>query len=444
MADGSQARPGYRLKRLEMLNWGTFSGKVAMLEPELGWTLLVGQNGSGKSTAVDALRTLLVPPQLLKYNDASGEQRRRDRTRRSYVRGTYATVTQEDSGLPMAQNIRTPGELSVLLGVFVNEVYGRTVTLVQVLWEANEEIRQVYAVARSEKSIAANLADLGQSRDLRKTLTRRGFDHVSDSFSAYAEYFRSQLAIPNQAALEVFNQAIGLKDIPDINRFIRDHMLEGSDVLEFLRDEVQPHFRELDECWAIIQRAEKQLHALEPIVRGWGRMSEALTRKAELERMTDAAPFYYAGRHLDLRHHEAQDLAQEIAEAGQRKLELDAVRARDEQERDAKQRELGANSTQQSIHRIVSQLQSTGERLDGRKRRRGEMERSLQAFGRRTIPESEQEFAVLRTEVLGEQEELQVLLAGADEEKVRLRVELAQTAEERKRLAGELETVEKN
>ncbi len=76
---------GFRLRRLELLNWGTFHEKVAVLSPAGRWTLLVGENGSGKSTAVDALRTLLVPPRLLNYNDASGEQKRRDRTKRSYV-----------------------------------------------------------------------------------------------------------------------------------------------------------------------------------------------------------------------------------------------------------------------------------------------------------------------------------------------------------------------
>ena len=98
LRDGSTPRPGFRLRRLEMLNWGTFHEKVAVLTPDGRWTLLVGENGSGKSTAVDALRTLLVPPRLLNYNDASGDQKRRDRTRRSYVRGTYAAASQEESG----------------------------------------------------------------------------------------------------------------------------------------------------------------------------------------------------------------------------------------------------------------------------------------------------------------------------------------------------------
>src|SRR5260221_13119794 len=92
--------PGFRLDRLEMWNWGTFHGEAQVLAPSCGWALLVGDNGSGKSTAIDALRTLLVPPRLLNYNDAPGDGRRpsgRQRPRRSYVRGARADSAPNDS-----------------------------------------------------------------------------------------------------------------------------------------------------------------------------------------------------------------------------------------------------------------------------------------------------------------------------------------------------------
>src|SRR6266436_6540706 len=97
---------GFRLARLELWNWGTFHGEAQILELQGGWALLVGDNGSGKSTAIDALRTLLVPPRLLNYNDASGDGRRsagRDRTRRSYVRGAWASSSTIDSTAPSTQ-----------------------------------------------------------------------------------------------------------------------------------------------------------------------------------------------------------------------------------------------------------------------------------------------------------------------------------------------------
>lgn len=88
-ADGA-APGGWRLDRLEMANWGTFGeGQVHCLVTGGGWSLLVGENGSGKSTAVDALRTLLAPRAALhhSFNDAAGGQKRRDRTLVTYIRG---------------------------------------------------------------------------------------------------------------------------------------------------------------------------------------------------------------------------------------------------------------------------------------------------------------------------------------------------------------------
>ena len=45
---------GFRLQRLEVLNWGTFDGRVWTLRLDGRNSLLTGDIGSGKSTLVDA------------------------------------------------------------------------------------------------------------------------------------------------------------------------------------------------------------------------------------------------------------------------------------------------------------------------------------------------------------------------------------------------------
>ena len=362
LADGSRPLPGFRLRRLEMLNWGTFHGKVAALFPDDRWTLLVGENGSGKSTAVDALRTLLVPPRLLNYNDASGEQKRRDRTRRSYVRGTWATSSQEESAAAIPQNLRPPGEFSILLAVFGNQYTGEAITLVQLLWELNEKIHETYALARHDRCIREHLAELGQSRDLKKTLKQRGFE-VFDSFSAYSEGFRSRLGIPSETALEVFNQAIGVKEVTDINPFVRRHMLEGADSLEFIHNRLRPHFHELDACWKAIEKAEKQITALAPIASCQARIADAETQRRTLEARLEIAPIYYAHRHHTLAEREADALDEKQQAVRAREAELKSTRERDEKERDAKLQELAADTTEQSIRRIDQQLETQGAHL---------------------------------------------------------------------------------
>src|SRR5688572_5202104 len=87
---------GFRLHTLEVYNWGTFDGQIHVVNPNGQTTLLVGQNGSGKSTIVDALLTLLVRPGVRNFNVAAGG-RKRERDERTYLKGAYDR-TGDDSG----------------------------------------------------------------------------------------------------------------------------------------------------------------------------------------------------------------------------------------------------------------------------------------------------------------------------------------------------------
>ena len=95
VADDS--RVGFRLQRLEVLNWGTFDGCVWTLRADGRNALLTGDIGSGKSTLVDALTTLLVPSHRVAYNKAAGADAR-ERTLRSYVLGHYKAERNDLGG----------------------------------------------------------------------------------------------------------------------------------------------------------------------------------------------------------------------------------------------------------------------------------------------------------------------------------------------------------
>lgn len=63
---------GFRLHRLEVLNWGTFDQQIWQIGPDGDNSLLTGNIGSGKSTLIDGLTTLLVPTRKLAFNKAAG------------------------------------------------------------------------------------------------------------------------------------------------------------------------------------------------------------------------------------------------------------------------------------------------------------------------------------------------------------------------------------
>src|SRR5438094_8975576 len=187
---GGDRLSGVRLTRLEVFNWGTFDGKV--------WTLLLnGQNGlltgdigSGKSTLIDAITTLIVPANRVAYNKAAGADTR-ERTLRSYVLGHYKSERNEVSGAKPVP-LRTSNSYSVILGVFQNAGFGDTITLAQVFWFKDQQGQpaRLFAAGERDLTIATDFANFGSDvGDLRKRL-RKSDVEIFDSFPPYGSYFR--------------------------------------------------------------------------------------------------------------------------------------------------------------------------------------------------------------------------------------------------------------
>ena len=105
LVDGQRA--GYRLQYAEVYNWGTFDDHVWRFTPGTDTALLTGDIGSGKSTIVDALTTLLVPSHKAAYNKAAGADNK-ERSLRSYVLGHYKSERNEVTGAAKPVSLRDP------------------------------------------------------------------------------------------------------------------------------------------------------------------------------------------------------------------------------------------------------------------------------------------------------------------------------------------------
>jgi uncharacterized protein YPO0396 len=311
--DSDFSLPGFRLERLELWNWGTFHGDAQVLEPRGGWTLLVGDNGSGKSTAIDALRTLLVPPRILNYNDASGDGRRgRDRTRRSYIRGAWASSSTIDSTRATTQFLREAGALSAIAAIFTDEQRKKSTTIAQILWEQEEQIKELFAITPDRRGLSDLLRNHSNTGEIRRAARRNGWQ-IEDSFAAYAERMRGLLHIPGDKALEVFNRAIGMKEVGDIDAFVRQFMLPTADTFAFIRDTVQPHYRTLLDCWTAIERAERQIALLRPVAEHAGRIDDAEKRIEGWRGLQELTQPYYAMGHLNLLRAQELELEKSLA-----------------------------------------------------------------------------------------------------------------------------------
>lgn len=265
---------GFRLKRLEVLNWGTFDGRVWTLELDGRNGLLTGDIGSGKSTLVDAVTTLLVPAQRIAYNKAAGADAR-ERTLRSYVLGHYKSERNEVTGAARPVSLRDTSSYSVILGVFRNEGYEQTVTLAQVFWmkEPQGQPARFFVGAERELTIADHFtqfgADIGQ---LRKRLRGLKCD-IEDTFPKYGAWFRRRFGIENEQALELFHQTVSMKSVGNLTDFVRNHMLEPFDVAPRIQALIN-HFDDLNRAHEAVLKAKRQVELLAPLVEDSDRHTE--------------------------------------------------------------------------------------------------------------------------------------------------------------------------
>lgn len=281
---GSDQRAGHRLQYLEVFNWGTFDAQVWRLTPGAETALLTGDIGSGKSTLVDALTTLLMPAHRIAYNKAAGADAK-ERTLRSYVEGHYKSERIESTGRSRAIGLRAGGRTySVILGVFANEGYDETVTLAQVFQqrEATGQPYRFFITAPKALTIATDFADFGTDlRDLRKRLRGAGAE-VFDEFPKYGTSLRRLLGIRSEQALELFHQTVSMKSVGNLNEFVRDHMLEPTDSTDRVR-EIVSHFEDLTRAHDAVKRAREQLEALAPVTSTTAKYDAAIEEREVIE-----------------------------------------------------------------------------------------------------------------------------------------------------------------
>lgn len=409
-AEAANGQPGWRLARLEMLNWGTFHRQVHIITPAGGWSLLVGENGSGKSTAVDALRTLLVPPRLVKdsYNDASGATKGKDRSRRSYILGAWSSASRDDSMTGVTEYLRTEKDYATLLAVFQNERRGKAVTLAQILWINGDDIGETFLVSTDARSIKQDLSDLGEvsPREMRTKLEKRRFE-VFKSFSGYAGRFMGMIGIPGDGALEIFNRAIGVKDVADVNTFIRRHMLEPSTGMEYYRQTLRPHFDELMGCWRSMKRAEKQSEALTPIAQSHAEIVSALDEKERLDGLQTAVPFYFGHRHLALRIDQETKIVAEIERIGHERKAQEKQKEGHSASRAEIVQALADNDVNKRLNAIDRDIDDANEKRDAKQKDFDQFTRFLSALDFKTSVSTSAEFTEAVTKLSAEQTEVE-------------------------------------
>jgi uncharacterized protein YPO0396 len=310
--DAALPQAGFRLARLEMYNWGTFDRRVWSFEPDGHDCLLTGDAGSGKSTIVDAITTLLLPANRITYNKAAGAETR-ERTLKSYVLGYYKGERVENSTASRPVALRDPGSFSVILGVFTNAGYNSVLTLAQVFWMKDQgQPERFFVSADRELSVTADFSDFGTDMNPLKKRLRACGARVYDAFPEYGRDFRRRLGIESEQAMELFGQAVSMKSVGNLTGFVREHMLEPFDAASWTKN-IVGHFEDLTKAHDAVRRAQDQICSLEPLLADCDAYDKATADIDAATAQRQALRYFFAERKAGLLDRHIQDLDTERA-----------------------------------------------------------------------------------------------------------------------------------
>lgn len=357
---------GLRLEHLEVYNWGTFHEQIWSITPQGGTSLLTGANGSGKSSLVDALLTLLVAPGRRNYNQSAGGEKRRERTEKTYVQGAWSKKKEEENDNARVRYLRGKDAYSVLLAVFQNPRYQQTVTLVQIFWWQDNELHRLYIVAPFVLSIGEHfrISSVSKISELRKQFRANGAS-TYDDFSKYHKHFRRLAYLHSDKASDLFNQIVSIKDIDSLNSFVRNHMLEKIDIKGDI-EELYATYHNLSVAYQAIQQAEAQLEILKPLIEDANKYEDLSRRIHQAQACAKLVPLFIANLKKSLLEEAIKTAKQEREEQEKAKAGLDQTLSILHQQEISLEADIRNDKVGQQIQKLERDIET----LDGQKQKR--------------------------------------------------------------------------
>lgn len=286
---------GFRLQYLEVFNWGTFDKVRWTIEPGGQNALLTGDIGSGKSTLVDALTCLLVPHNKIVFNKAAGAEGK-ERNLLSYVKGEYNKKQDESTKIRKKIYLRPDDNTyTVIIGNFHNEGYEEDVCLAQVFWIGNDgKVEKLLIIGTRPLTISRHFNGFTDINDLKKRLRQtEGVQLFNDSFIHYSEHFRRLFGMNSDKAIDLFYQTVSMKAVSSLTEFVREQMLERTDVREQIATLLR-RFDDLNKAHAAVVNAREQFNILKPLTEAAIEYGDIGREIDTVEAMVNVIPAWFA------------------------------------------------------------------------------------------------------------------------------------------------------
>ncbi|MDU4254680.1 ATP-binding protein [Pseudomonas sp.] len=280
------------LTSVEMFNWGGFQ-RLHRAPIDGAGTAVIGPTGSGKTTLVDALMTLICASP--RYNLASTGGHDSDRDLASYVRG----VTGPGDGSAGQSHIARSGKTVTGISATLHRESGM-VRLGALLWfegtsSSAADMKKLWIFSTSSDHTLEHWLSVqheGGMAALNKMGSSEAGIWTYQSKKQYLARLRDFFEV-GENAFNLLNRASGLKQLNSIDEIFRELVLDDRAAFDRAA-EVADSFDDLTEIHRELDVARRQQRTLEPIAELWSRyqsLESQASEKAALERLV---PVWYA------------------------------------------------------------------------------------------------------------------------------------------------------
>lgn len=308
------------LAQLDLFNWGGFHGRhQAEIDP--AGTAVIGPTGSGKTTLVDALMTLLCANP--RYNLASTGGHESDRDLASYVRG----VTGPGDGGADQSHIARPGKtVTAITATFENRE--RLVRLGAILWfegtsSAATDMKKLWLFTEAPEHTLEHWLTLHQEGGMRTLRQMEKQDTGIWTFPSKKQYLarlRDYFDV-GENAFTLLNRAAGLKQLNSIDEIFRELVLDDHSAFD-RATEVANSFDDLKDIHEELDIARRQQRSLLPVAEGWEQYQRHRETLEEQETLRRILPIWYADQAHGLWKAEVERLEQQQAGTQRRQAAL--------------------------------------------------------------------------------------------------------------------------
>lgn len=452
--------PGYRVKRFELYNWGTFHNGVYKILPNGESYYLTGGNGCGKSTLLDGFTTLLADVTKLTYNEAA-DSRSGERDLRSYVEGKVKPPSEDpdDESIGVPKYLRPWSDkkwYTVLLAQFHNQILDSDITLAVVLWLTAPagQPNRFYVYSEKALSIAEDFSNFGNNiKELRKKLTNNSC-MLFDTYSKYRLRFSTAFGISPKnidQALGLFVRTVSMKKVEKLSKFIRDSVLKevpfedaaGNPLTwEDITSNVAEHYRVLYDNFARVKDAKQQIEMLKELPELDAQYKAVSDDINKGNLLADAITKWFGKNYTELAKAEIARIQQDNAAAEDKKSKKKKERA-DVISKGERLKSIYNNTAGGAqIELIEEKIRYTHEELDRKLRNYKELNKFTRSLSL-PVCDSEEVFAENKNAIREMYNKNREHIAQLEDEKAIKKVDAVKYARDLKELENEIIAVEK-